>query len=234
MIVEYTKNQLLVDSDPLFKLTERKIRTVLSYLLKENMIVELRKGSKGKATVYEITTMKQLLINRQLSDNDMTVIRQLSDNNDIVIPTVVEDERQPSDNNVTTKRQQSVQPIKDKDNEKDKKDNIYSQEREIFDYWNSKKGTITSLEKSFDKAKITTILKRYKKDAVLESIDRMNKAILDINYFYDNKWNIYNFIKQANGISQWQDDGQYWINYLKDEGKVGQAKPKKREVKDFE
>jgi len=178
------------------------------------MIVELRKGSKGKATVYEIVTMKQLLNNRQLSDNDMTVIRQLTDNNDIVVPTVVEDERQLSDNKATIKRQQSVQPIKDKDNDNEKEKDIYSQEREIFDYWNNKKGTITSLEKSFDKGKISTALNTHKKEMIIEAIDRVDKVVSDTSYFYSIRWNLYNFLKQGNGIANWLDDGQCWNNYL--------------------
>jgi len=92
-------------------------------------------------------------------------------------------------------------------------DNIYTQEREIFDYWNSKKGTVTSNESSFDKNKIATAIKNFKKEEIVKAIDKLDKAVLDDNYYYNFQWNIYKFFKQANGISNWLEDGQLWNDY---------------------
>lgn len=91
--------------------------------------------------------------------------------------------------------------------------NIYIHEREIFDYWNSKKGTVTSNENSFDKNKIATAIKNLKKEEIVKAIDRLDKAVLDTNYYYNFEWNIYKFFKQANGISNWLEDGQLWNDY---------------------
>jgi len=91
--------------------------------------------------------------------------------------------------------------------------NIYIQEKEIFDYWNSKKGTVISKEDSFDKNKIATAIKNFKKEEIVKAIDRLNKAVLDTGYYYNFKWNIYKFFKQANGISNWLEDGQLWNDY---------------------
>ena len=91
--------------------------------------------------------------------------------------------------------------------------NIYTKEREIFDYWNSKKGTVTSKEDSFDERKIATAIKNFKKEEIVKAIDRLDKAVLDVNYYYNFKWNIYKFFKQSNGISNWLEDGQLWNDY---------------------
>jgi hypothetical protein len=91
--------------------------------------------------------------------------------------------------------------------------NIYTLERELFDYWNIKKGTVTSTENSFDTNKIATAIKNFKKEEIVKAIDRLDKAVIDTNYYYNFKWNIYKFFKQANGISNWLDDGQLWNDY---------------------
>lgn len=94
-------------------------------------------------------------------------------------------------------------------------DNNYINEKEIFDYWNSKLGTIHSQERSFtkDKAKIKTAIKTYGKEEIMTAIDRLDKAVLDTNYYYSFKWNIFKFLKQNNGIANWLDDGQLWNSY---------------------
>jgi len=97
--------------------------------------------------------------------------------------------------------------------ENEKKEYIYSQEKEIFDYWNSKKGTVTSKESSFDKSKIATVIKHFKKEEIVKAIEQLNNAVLDPGYYYNFKWNIYKFFKQANGISNWVEDGQLLNDY---------------------
>ncbi len=96
---------------------------------------------------------------------------------------------------------------------KKKKNDTIAPEREIFDYWNSKTGVTKSQEKSFDQNKISTAVKKYGKENILKAIDRVNAAVLADDFYYRFKWNLYNFLKQSNGISNWLDDGQLWNNY---------------------
>jgi len=103
--------------------------------------------------------------------------------------------------------------ISNTDNNTNNIDIIYSAEKEIFDYWNSKEGTVTSNTNSFDTNKIATAIKNFKKEEIVKAIDRLDKSVTDINYYYNFQWNIYKFFKQANGISNWLDDGQLWNDY---------------------
>lgn len=116
-IVQYSNEQLLADSDPIFKLTSRKIRTILKHFIERNMISIHKQGRKGFPTIYKITNMSELL--RHESDMNTTQKRHESDMNDAVIPTPTEVERHESDINTTQKRHESDNPIKDKDKDKD-------------------------------------------------------------------------------------------------------------------
>lgn len=124
-IVKYTKEQLLVDSNPIFNLTVQKIRTILKYFIKENFLREIHKGSKGHPTVYEIVTIKELMFEQQLNNNQITAKQQLINSNEVVIPTVIEVKQQSNSSNVTTIQQLSNNPIKEKEKEKDKEKDKY-------------------------------------------------------------------------------------------------------------
>lgn len=118
------------------------------------------------------------------------------------------------DNNILSFNNDCICETNDNNSNKEPKDN-YIVEKEIFDYWNSKLGTIHSQERSFtkDKTKIKTAIKTYGKDEIMTAIDRLDKAVLDTNYYYSFKWNIFKFLKQSNGITNWLDDGQLWNSY---------------------
>ena len=101
---------------------------------------------------------------------------------------------------------------------------IYTAEQEIFDYWNSKEGVTKSQEKSFNQNKISTAVKKHGKENILKAIDRVNDAVLSADYYYAFKWNLYRFLTQSNGISNWLDDGQLW-NDFNSRGKSENKKP---------
>lgn len=103
----------------------------------------------------------------------------------------------------------------------DFKEDIYTPEKEIFDFWNSKDGVIKSQEKSFDKSKISTAIKKYGSEEIMTAIKRLSDAVTDKGYYYSFSWNIYKFLKQGNGISNWLDDGQLWNDY-KNNSKKGE------------
>lgn len=119
-IVKYTKEQLLVDSNPIFNLTVQKIRTILKYFIKENFLREIHKGSKGHPTVYKIVTIKELMFEQQLNNSNKTVNQQLSNNNEVVIPALTEVKQQLSNSNVTAIQQSINSPIKEKEKDKEK------------------------------------------------------------------------------------------------------------------
>jgi len=138
MLVKYTKGQLLLDSNSIFKLTERKIRTILEYFLKENFIKEIEKGSKGNPTIYEIITVKELFLERQLNVSNASAICQSNVSNVIDVEPITEVERQSNVSNTSAMRQSNVNPIKDK--EKDKEiSNVPV--KEIIEYLNLKANT---------------------------------------------------------------------------------------------
>ena len=141
MIVKYTKGQLLLDSNSIFNLTERKIRTILEYFLKENFIKEIEKGSKGNPTIYEIITVKELLLERQLNVSNVSAICQLNVSNVIDVEPITEVERQSKVSNVSAMRQSNVNPIKEKDNEEGKGLIDIVPYKEIIDYLNLKANT---------------------------------------------------------------------------------------------
>ena len=99
------------------------------------------------------------------------------------------------------------------DSSPDSQESIYTPEKEIFDFWNSKDGVIKSHEKSFDKGKISTAIKNYGYQEIITAIKRLSDAVTDNGYYYNFNWNIYKFLKQSNGISNWLDDGQLWNDY---------------------
>lgn len=239
-LVKYTLDQLAVDSNSKLLMTKKKVSTIINNFIDESLLTVVKKGSKGNATIYELTKISELNLGtqRELKGNSKETQEKrkgnLTSSNTSVSEGVEERKSNLKETQKELKGNSKVTPIIDKDIDKEKDKEIHTPEKEIFDYWNSKQGTIISQEKSFDKGKITTAIKKYKKEGIVEAIDRMNKALLDTDYFYSNRWNIYNFLKQANGITNWLNDGQYWNNYLEEKGnaKEGQAKLI-REVKKF-
>jgi len=216
MTVDYTKNQLLVDSSPLFKLTDQKIKTILNFFIKEKMLIVLRKGHKGSATIYEIVTMKQLLSNQLLSNQYVTTNQLLSNHNDVAIPTVAEVEQLQSNCNVTTKQLQSNQPIKDKENEKDKEKiyivNSIQGIRKLYP-GKANKGTA-------DK-KLPKLVKEYGAEQLIRAIERYDKYVIS---------------EKQRGFTtlNYKDEGTFWntgyIDYLDENYKESKENVKAKVV----
>ena len=85
--------------------------------------------------------------------------------------------------------------------------------KNIFGFWNSK-GIINhkKLSSDFEKV-IDTAIKKYGVENIMLAIERYSQAYFDTNFYYKHRWNLLNFLKQGNGISNWLDDGQIWNNY---------------------
>lgn len=83
----------------------------------------------------------------------------------------------------------------------------------IFDYWNSKQITVhKALTKDMEKA-INKAIKLYTIDQIQIAIDRYHKVYTDKNFYYCHKWVLEKFLKQDNGIKDWLDEGQRWVEY---------------------
>lgn len=192
MLTKYTKEQLLVDSNPIFNLTDRKIRTIMDKFIKQGFLKVEVKGSKGNPTIYKIINM--IDFNRQQYDDNMTAKRQQCDDNNIAIPILSEDERQQCDDNMTAKRQENDQPIKDKD-----KEYIYSEIEQIRSHYKGKK------TKSDAYKKLPKILDKYNKEELIRCIGRYNLEVEE---------------KRNNGFKtlQFKNESTFWnggyIDYL--------------------
>lgn len=87
-----------------------------------------------------------------------------------------------------------------------------TKEKEIFDYWNSKK--IIEHEKIDDHLKaIKDALKENTIEQVKTYIDRYAKVIKDTSWYFNTKWRLVEFLKQKNAMNDFKDDGSKWLNY---------------------
>lgn len=112
----------------------------------------------------------------------------------------------------------SIKDTKDKNilSFEKKKDTVFEMELELFNYWNELKAGIKHKEKTFEsnKYKIKAAIKKYGHNEITRGILRMDQAVKDPNYWYDCNWNLINFLTKENGVSNWLEEGQYWVNYL--------------------
>ena len=91
------------------------------------------------------------------------------------------------------------------------KDCLYKQ---IFDYWNSKKIVVhknmtQELIKVLDKT-----LKLYSKEEVGHAIKHYAEMYHDKSYFFSYKWTLIEFLTRSNGLPEFLDNGNKWVNYL--------------------
>lgn len=84
---------------------------------------------------------------------------------------------------------------------------------EIFEYWNSlkiikHKECNKEIIKAIDKA-----LKKYDIETIKLAINNYNTLFKDKRHYYKHRWVLKNFLTQGNGISEFLEDGQQYINY---------------------
>lgn len=118
MLSKYTKGQLLADSNPLLQLTDKKIRTILSKLIKQGYVYEVKKGAKGTPSIFYLD--KDCVINGQLKGNQGADMGQLKGNKNLDIPTNSDHKGQLMGNNGAINGQLKGNPI-NKIKEKEKK-----------------------------------------------------------------------------------------------------------------
>ena len=111
---------------------------------------------------------------------------------------------------------------------------------EIFEYWNSlkiikHKECNEEIIKAIDKA-----LKKYDIETIKLAINNYNTLFKDKRHFYSHRWALKNFLSQGNGISEFLEDGQQYINYQdnlakyeKEKNKPSSEEERKIEETDF-
>ncbi len=82
-----------------------------------------------------------------------------------------------------------------------------------FEYWNSlkiikHKECNEEIIKAIDKA-----LKKYDIETIKLAINNYNTVFKDKRHYYKHRWVLKNFLTQGNGISEFLEDGQQYINY---------------------
>ena len=85
-------------------------------------------------------------------------------------------------------------------------------EKDILDYWNSKK--IIQHEKIDNHLKaIQKALKENSLEEIKTYIDRYSKVIKDTNWYFNTKWTLTEFLSQKNAMNDFKDNGSKWVNY---------------------
>lgn len=192
-------------------------------LVNHNLIEEKRQGlgkpNKIYVTVLENTKKCQNDISRIDEKTNQDTSKEHTNNN--------KNNNNELNNNIYSHLSPNVDGVLKNDNLDDVKgsNNVtdvatkHKEAREIFEFWNELESTITHTDKNFQPKLIETALKKFGKSELLSAMKRMNMANLDKKYFYSNRWNLYNFLKQRNGVPNWLDEGQEW-NRFKDSRKV--------------
>lgn len=122
---------------------------------------------------------------------------------------VIDEDTDSKPNNKSTTNRQQIDTNKNVKNVKnDKEVHI-----DIFNHWNSKKITVhKTLTKPIEK-EIEKAIKKITTEEIKQGIDRYYQAYVDNNFYYSHKWVLVKFLKQSNGINDWLDEGQRWVEY---------------------
>lgn len=141
MIVRYTAEQLALDSDKIFSITEKVARRVLNQLQVMGYLEELEKGKKGTYTKWKIC--KERVVNGQETGTYWAGNGQELGTNDKAMPTVTEVEGQELGRKRAGIGQETVSPISNKENKKEsKKIFIPPTLDEITEYINEKQYSV--------------------------------------------------------------------------------------------
>ena len=96
---------------------------------------------------------------------------------------------------------------------KEKKINIYTQdEQEILDLWNSR-GIVNHEPTNAMQKEISKALNKFGKENVIVAINNYAKLYKDSNFYYSHRWRLDKFLSQKNGLPDFLEDGQRWIDY---------------------
>lgn len=178
-----------------------------------------RDTEQGESAIYKrLKILEKSNVISLKSNNRFSVVKVL---NYSVYQGEEFEKEQPSNNKVTTKEQQSNTDKNVKKYKNDKKYIYTPEELEILSFWNEKK-IIQHSETEIIQKEITKALKKPGREIVLKAIQNYATLLHDEEFFYSHMFALDKFLKQKNGMPEFMDDGQAWINYRDREKKVKQ------------
>ena len=62
---------------------------------------------------------------------------------------------------------------------------------------------------------ITKAIKKYSKEDIVTAINNYSTCYHDQDFYYSHVWRLDKFLKQGNGLPDFLEDGQVWLNYNK-------------------
>lgn len=222
-IADYTLEQLVTDSHKKLGITKRIAMKTIDDFIRLGYIEVVRKGTKGNPTLYRILTDNIFIDKRtEYVTNQYQMSNESVPNNEPISTVSVDDSNEcvPNEYRISNT---NVLPIIKTEKEIETIKNIC-----VFDHWQSKKIHVHR-ELSNDIKKQIEKLTKKQADDVIQAIDNYSKAYFDNSFYYNIKWTLETFIKQANGYKQWLEEGKMWLNYCKDTKPQQQA----RKVADF-
>ncbi|MFT9495850.1 replication protein [Anaerosolibacter sp.] len=104
--------------------------------------------------------------------------------------------------------------------ERNNKKNIKEIYIGILDFWNGKE-IVKHKQTSDIVNRIQAAIKKYGEEKVIEAINNYATVYKDEQYFYSHIWRLDKFLKQFNGLPDFLDDGQQWLNYISKRGSPG-------------
>lgn len=85
-------------------------------------------------------------------------------------------------------------------------------EKDILNHWNDK-GIVKHNFTDVMLKHIKAVTKKYSKEDIIKAIDNYYTVYSDKHYYYKHIWRLDKFLKQANGLPNFLEDGQVWLNY---------------------
>ena len=221
-------------------LTERQIRSALDVLKEEELVVTANYNKTCDRTLWYTVTQKALDIMNDNQDkaeiqedfsnsNDESIVEDKSDapenssedqkcqnevtsmsiRNDTHVNTychTCQNEMTPVSNGTNNKPQIINTDKLEKEIYKEK-----DQNRQIFDFWNSKQ---LVKEQEFNKrvqAVISTALKSFTLEQILLAIDRY-EIVYNSNNYFNHGWDLDSFLG-GSAVRKFLDNGIHWVNY---------------------
>lgn len=199
-------------------LSRRKAQRFIQWFVDKGIIECIKKSQvKGEESIFAYTSVYYLENKKSDTNNDT----DCDTNNDTNLSSNFNGLGHISDTNSDTDcdtNSDTSKKEKEKENKKEKKNNIYSISSlaftKIFDLWNSKnivkhKNITDNMVKAYK-----NISGLYTDNEIVEAIENYNKCLKDDNFYYTHRFTLEKFLKQSNGISNFVNDGEVYINYL--------------------
>jgi hypothetical protein len=96
--------------------------------------------------------------------------------------------------------------------------NLYTHDEvAILELWNSK-GIVEHNQIDSMQKPIKNALKKWGKDLIIQAIENYAVVLKDESYFYDHIFRLDKFLKQANALPDFLEQGQQWLNYQQKKG----------------